>query len=276
MPDILSFIQFNQYNLPAIVGIIGGYLLFIWLAVVAWVLRDISARSRNLLVIIFSLAFVLIGNLPALVIYLLIRPEKTLEDTKEHDLFYASILDKNITVCSSCQSLVRNDFNHCPSCGNSLLQTCAHCGTRINSLWRHCPNCSERLIKESPVRLTFKSIVTQAKRIMGLFPKLFTRIKLFFANRLKKLPKFEFSLPKNQVKVVSPAKAIAEKKYTKNPGAEKVLISGFPINTATTKVITKRGRGRPKGVHDANPRRKRADAGRSRGKYKKESAAQEV
>lgn len=140
MEAFINFLQ-NPSNVPLVVNFLVLYLAVLWLAVLAWILRDITTRSQNILIVLATLVFVAIGNLPAVAIYLLLRPEKTLEDAKEKDLFYASILDKEVGSCGHCQSLVRNDYKFCPTCGENLERHCENCGIRVQPTWSFCSNC---------------------------------------------------------------------------------------------------------------------------------------
>jgi len=273
MSQFLKFIEFNQYNLPILVNVLAIYLLIIWLAVVAWVIKDITTRTRNLLIIIFTATLILIGNLPTLIIYLLIRPEKTIEDSKDKDLFYASVLDKNVSSCPTCNALVRTDFKFCPNCSTDLNLTCPNCKLGINPIWKFCVNCNYDLhphtslidILSKPIKLFSTQISTLLKRLRHQVN--IQRIKIDL--RLRELA----IIPKNLPDITIPAKNIAE--VLPSVGlktiAEKKYINEVTITTEVAdiaRLTKKRGRGRPKGIIDSKPRSSRADAGKKRAKYR--------
>lgn len=281
MERLLKFIEFNQYNLPVLLQILALYLLFMWLAVVVWTLRDITTRSRNLLVIVAITLFVAIGSVPALVIYLLIRPGETLEDNKNKDLFYASILDEKVSVCKNCHGLVRLSHKFCPHCSHSLEQLCPGCARKVNPTWNFCPHCQTTLGAASQFELKLftnlghhlQQMKAAIKRALGFRPKLslpnkpnyrkfnLPKPKLRFPRvRLQlQLPKFP-SLPRRQAKVK--VIAAAKTKPSRN------LTTEVKVAVASVTSAKKRGRGRPKGISDTKPRKQRADAGKKRGKYK--------
>ncbi len=189
MIDIPQLLEFNQYNLPAITAVIGGYLLFLWLAVLAWVLKDITTRTQNFLTIFFFLTFILIGNVPALVIYLLLRPEKTLEEGKTNDLFHASVFDQNVTSCHHCHTLVRSDFKFCPNCSVDLLKLCPDCNYQLNPLWKYCINCGLNLTKKPELGLFFRNIAKNISRTLSWIiarpSKIFNNTLGYFRKRRK-------------------------------------------------------------------------------------------
>ncbi len=54
----------------------GIYLALLWIALCVWVYADASKRYKNMLVAVLVTLFVFILNFPALIIYLVIRPEE--------------------------------------------------------------------------------------------------------------------------------------------------------------------------------------------------------
>jgi hypothetical protein len=280
--EILKFIEFNQYNLPALLELLGLYFVFLYLATVVWVYKDITTRSNSILVAIASTLFVLVGNLPALVIYLLIRPERTLDDNKTNDLFYASVLDKSITSCPDCHNLVRQDYKFCPNCSAEVQQHCANCGELVNPLWRHCASCNYRLSKPGKLNSFFGGVKETFKNTSFTrpqAPKLNLRLPKLSLPKLRlpkvSLPKIRIQFPKlkfpvRKLSAKKPAvKVIAEKRH--QPKVSKktaVVVAAVPSAENKSKSGAKR-RGRPKGIKDNKPRKQRSDAGKKRGSYGK-------
>jgi hypothetical protein len=294
--QILNFIEFNQYNLPAILELIALYIAIIWLAVVAWTIRDITTRSNNFLVILLSFLLVLVGNVPGLVIYILVRPQQTIEDGRNKELFYASILDKEISSCKSCGMLVRSDYKHCPNCAQDLRDECPNCSEQINPIWTYCVNCNYRLSPQPFLIRLSNATRNRANSLGQAAINLFRRGSKINSDKKKvdedadkdkpkgkseakpnwliqKLPKFKFvfqvpnwlninstSTANKQVKVVAEKKHVMERKAkVEEPKKSKTKSSSKP---------KKKRRGRPKGSTDSKPRKKRSDAGKKRGSYK--------
>ena len=57
-----------------------------------WTYRDIRRRSRDPLVQILSALLVAVLNLPGVLVYLILRPARTLEDEYQHTLEEESLL----------------------------------------------------------------------------------------------------------------------------------------------------------------------------------------
>lgn len=310
MQEIVSFLEFNQYNLGLIIQFLLGYVAFIWLAVTVWVLRDISRRTSNLFVIIMATTFVAVGSAPALIIYLLVRPESTIEEAGNKDLFYASVIDKDISACPTCSTLVRNEFSFCPNCSTYLEISCPHCYIRINSQWKFCANCNLRLEPESKFTIWWRRLKNNTQiytnsfsNLLGLYWK-FIRVnaskksKLKFVTRKIKLNRLNIkfnirvphvSLRQNDQKIK--VMAVRRHEITPQPTVQISEISlkadsldeheqipadkSADIHREKTKIFKKqklknsrkKGRGRPKGSSDNRPRKKRSDAGKTRGSY---------
>src|SRR5690606_12335449 len=75
-----------------------------------------------------------------------LRPEKTLEEGKTKDLFYASVLDKDVTSCKNCGTSARVEYKFCPKCSHHLQERCPHCGITVNPTWKFCANCQTYLL----------------------------------------------------------------------------------------------------------------------------------
>lgn len=306
MQELLNFIQDNQYRPEVFIEIFGIYLAVVWLAVTVWVARDISGRSKNLLVVIIAPLFVAVANIAGLLLYLLVRPESTLEEGQSRDLFYASVLDREISSCDHCGVLVRSDYKFCPTCGEDVDYKCPDCNDKVNPTWKYCANCNYQLVLD-PWYVRFatfmrnlltnkkfrhqqgKKLATGVNKLRSL-PHPLRRISL---PSLPKLPKIEVELPfrigrfgagsdsgkklkvmsekrelplaKEQVKVgkVPATKSSTATKSTKSGGKSSSKSSG------KSKSTKKKRRGRPRGKSDNKPRKKRSDAGKKRGSYKK-------
>lgn len=79
---LLNIINFNEdvVNYPFIFTSVFVYVFLLWVAVSVWVLADARKRYRNVLMHFVIFFFILFFNLPALIFYLLIRPDFTFEE----------------------------------------------------------------------------------------------------------------------------------------------------------------------------------------------------
>lgn len=78
---LLSLIEQNEaINYKLIVSVVLGYVLFLWFIVCIWVFFDAKKRYSSIYSSFFFMIFVLIFGIPAILFYILIRPEHTLEE----------------------------------------------------------------------------------------------------------------------------------------------------------------------------------------------------
>ena len=92
---------------------------------------------------ILAAALVAILNLPGVLVYLVLRPPRTLEEeyqqTLEEEALLQSIEDQ--TVCPGCERRVREDWLVCPTCQTKLRKPCHQCGKSMELSWNICPFC---------------------------------------------------------------------------------------------------------------------------------------
>lgn len=144
--QLISLLEYNQYNFDNIVSYIFGYVGVLWILFCLWVLKDINSRTKNIFVITLVVLFVFFFNIPGLILYLLLRPEKTLEEARALDLYQISQLEENLITCSTCRSIVRKNYGFCTVCGDSLFATCDYCGKQINPIWENCGYCGHTIV----------------------------------------------------------------------------------------------------------------------------------
>ena len=124
-------------------GFAGAFLVALWVASVVWTYRDIHARHRDRLVHILATALVALLNLPGVLVYLILRPGRTLEEeyqqTLEEEALLQSIEDQS--VCPGCERRTREDWVVCPSCQTKLRKPCHSCGRLMELPWNICPYC---------------------------------------------------------------------------------------------------------------------------------------
>jgi len=124
-------------------GFGGAFLAALWLALVIWTYRDVKNRHRDRLVHILATALVALLNLPGVLVYLILRPQHTLEEeyqrTLEEEALLRAIEDQ--VVCPGCERRVRDDWLVCPNCHTKLKKPCQHCGKLMELPWNLCPYC---------------------------------------------------------------------------------------------------------------------------------------
>jgi hypothetical protein len=140
-----------QNYLITILGISGGILLILWLAVVVWAYRDIRARSRSALAAVIVVLMVAFLPIAGLVIYLLMRPRETLIENYDRALEQEALLQQieEKPVCPTCSRPTDVNWFLCPSCHTHLRQPCPVCRSPLELHWDICPYCGHLMV-DSP------------------------------------------------------------------------------------------------------------------------------
>ena len=120
-----------------------AFIAALWLALIFWTYRDIRARARDPLARILAVLVVAILFLPGIVVYLILRPPRTLEQeyqqTLEEEALLQSIEDS--PLCPGCGRRIRDNWVVCPSCHTKIKKTCHQCGKLMELPWNLCPHC---------------------------------------------------------------------------------------------------------------------------------------
>lgn len=121
----------------------GAFLIALWLSLVIWTYRDIRARARDPLARILAVLTVAVLSIPGLVIYLIIRPARTLEEEYQQTLEEEALLQsiEDIPVCPGCGRRIQSDWMVCPGCQTKLKKSCHECGKLMELPWNLCPYC---------------------------------------------------------------------------------------------------------------------------------------
>ncbi|GAB4504518.1 MAG: zinc ribbon domain-containing protein [Anaerolineales bacterium] len=124
-------------------GFGGAFLAALWVALVIWTYRDIRSRSRDQLVQILSALLVAVLNLPGVLVYLILRPPRTLEEEYQRTLEEEALLQalEDLPLCPGCERRVKEDWQVCPNCHTKLKKTCQECGKLMELPWNLCPYC---------------------------------------------------------------------------------------------------------------------------------------
>lgn len=136
--DMSDYLQFTF-----ILKIILIYLAALWISLIIWIARDAINRSNNLLFQIFVIFLNVFLPIFGLIIYLIIRPTKTLLERYYEDLEYRALVDngEEKEFCQKCKIDLSAEYIYCPSCAEKLRQTCLACHREYSRRWTICPYC---------------------------------------------------------------------------------------------------------------------------------------
>jgi len=121
-----------------------AFLIVFWLSLVVWVWRDVRSRTGNFLARFLSVLLGLFFFLPGVVIYLFLRPQRTLEDEYQQTLEEEALLQsvEEAPACPGCSRRIKEDWVLCPSCRTKLKKRCEHCQRLMDLPWNICPYCA--------------------------------------------------------------------------------------------------------------------------------------
>jgi len=121
----------------------GAFIAALWLSLVIWSYRDIRQRARDPLVRILAVLVVAVLFLPGIVIYLILRPPRTLEEEYQHSLEEEALLQsiEESSLCPGCGRRTRENWTVCPNCHTKLRKACHQCGKLMELPWNLCPYC---------------------------------------------------------------------------------------------------------------------------------------
>jgi Double zinc ribbon len=131
-------------NLVVIMTACGGaFLAALWLSLIFWTYRDIRSRARDPLARIFAILVVALLFLPGVVVYMILRPQRTLEEEYQHTLEEEALLQsiEDAPLCPGCGRRVKENWLVCPNCHTRLRKSCHQCGKLMELPWNLCPYC---------------------------------------------------------------------------------------------------------------------------------------
>lgn len=136
--------DFLSNTILLLTAFFGAFLSALWLSLVFWTFRDMRARSRDGLAQLLAALVVAVLTLPGLIIYLILRPNRTLAETYEQSLEEEALLQaiEEKRVCPGCGRQAQEDWRACPNCYTKLKRPCAHCGKLMDLPWNLCPYCA--------------------------------------------------------------------------------------------------------------------------------------
>src|SRR5690606_5508211 len=121
----------------------GAFIIALWVSLVIWTYRDIRARTRDPLIQTLAALLVAILNLPGVLVYLILRPPRTLEEEYQRTLEEEALLQalEDLPLCPGCERRVKEDWQVCPNCHTKLKKTCHNCSKFMELPWNICPYC---------------------------------------------------------------------------------------------------------------------------------------
>lgn len=125
------------------IAILAAFSVALWFALAVWTYRDITRRSENIAMQVMATLVVVLGFIPGIVIYLLLRPRETLDERYQRAVEEEYLAQElgSIPVCPNCERSVRDEFIFCPECGTVLRRSCVSCGRLVDADWNLCAYC---------------------------------------------------------------------------------------------------------------------------------------
>jgi hypothetical protein len=122
----------------------GAFLAALWLSLIFWTYRDIRNRAHDPLARILAVLVVAVLFIPGVVIYLILRPARTLEEEYQQTLEEEALLQavEESPLCPGCGRRVRENWIVCPNCHTKLKKNCHQCGKPMELPWNLCPYCA--------------------------------------------------------------------------------------------------------------------------------------
>jgi RNA polymerase subunit RPABC4/transcription elongation factor Spt4 len=137
----------DQSSLASLILIISsisaGFVSAFWIALIIWTYRDIRDRTRDRFAQILAAVLVFLLFLPGWIVYLILRPQKTLDEEYRQLLEEESLL-QNIEeqrICPGCERQIETEWIICPTCQTRLRKVCLQCGKVLDLGWNICPYC---------------------------------------------------------------------------------------------------------------------------------------
>ncbi len=124
-------------------GFGAAFAVALWVSLIIWTFRDIRSRTRDRLTRILAVFLSAVLFLPGVLVYLILRPQHTLEEEYQRALEEESLLAaiEEAALCPGCNRRIRDDWIICPSCHTRLKKPCQECGRPMELAWDLCPFC---------------------------------------------------------------------------------------------------------------------------------------
>ena len=121
----------------------GAFLAALWLSLILWTYRDIRSRVKDPLVRVLAVLLVAVLFLPGIVVYLILRPSRTMEDDYQQMLEEEALLQaiEERSACPGCGRHTDEKWLVCPNCYTKLRKSCHNCSKLMKLPWSLCPYC---------------------------------------------------------------------------------------------------------------------------------------
>lgn len=121
------------------------FLVVLWISLIIWTFRDIRKRTKDRFLTILAVIISTVLFLPGVFIYMLIRPQKTLDEAYQDSLEEEALLQtlEEFSTCPGCNRQVMDGWVICPDCHTRLKKKCQKCGNSLIPTWEICPYCEE-------------------------------------------------------------------------------------------------------------------------------------
>ena len=157
--NIIAVYIWDNITFETFLKFIVIYFIIVWIAILVWVVKDITNRTNSIIMQAISILLILLLTPFWIFIYLLIRPWKTIfekyytEIEDNLDTFSSIIEDKvksdaEKIHCYKCKTPLSPDFKFCPSCKIELKWDCEGCWKHLYKWWKICPYCWEKQSKK--------------------------------------------------------------------------------------------------------------------------------
>ncbi len=149
LTNLVDFVSSPTFGTIQIVAL--AYLGLLWLSIIIWVTRDSIHRSNSLLFQTFSILINIIVPILGVLLYLIIRPNRTNLEKYYEDLEQRIVAEsegeKGVT-CEKCLTVLDGSYTYCPNCGVKTKKTCAKCKKHFPGMWNICPFCGTEFKKK--------------------------------------------------------------------------------------------------------------------------------
>jgi len=106
------------------------YFFVVWIGLIIWVARDISGRSSSRMFQALCVIIIIFFTPLGLLLYLLIRPRKTIYDSYSEEIeenlwILHEIVEERLSmneICPDCEKSIRTWWSVCPYCVNKYTK----------------------------------------------------------------------------------------------------------------------------------------------------------
>lgn len=128
---------------------VAGYLAVLYIGLAFWVVRDARLRSDSWTFAIVATALGLSLPFLGVLVYLVIRPPRTLDEERALELEALALIEPPAEPrdrpCPSCGREIEREFVICPYCRTQFARRCHACQRWLRLGWRVCPYCAEEI-----------------------------------------------------------------------------------------------------------------------------------